>query len=149
MQHKRKRITRRHGSETHGHGSSKKHRGAGNKGGRGKSGSGKRGDFKLMKVTGGDNKYLGRHGFSPKKNLVKAINIKDLESKFNRLLAEKKIDVKDGMYAIDFDNIGYDKLLANGTPSRKYSILCKGASQSSIEKIEKAGGKVEIKNVSS
>jgi large subunit ribosomal protein L15 len=44
--HRRKKNVKQRGSKTHGWGSMKKHRGAGNRGGRGKAGTGKRGDQK-------------------------------------------------------------------------------------------------------
>ena len=72
MQHKKKKVIRKRGTETHGHGSSKKRRGAGHKGGRGKAGSGKRGDAKIMKVTKGNKNYLGKHGFVSKRKKEKS-----------------------------------------------------------------------------
>ena len=41
---RRKKVVKQRGSHTHGWGSKKKHRGAGNRGGRGMAGSGKRAD---------------------------------------------------------------------------------------------------------
>ena len=43
---KRSKDTRQRGSNTHGWGAMKKHRGAGHRGGRGNAGTGKRGDAK-------------------------------------------------------------------------------------------------------
>ena len=47
---KRKKNTRMRGGTTHGYGSMKKNRGAGNRGGRGNAGSGKRADSKKPKI---------------------------------------------------------------------------------------------------
>ena len=63
---KRKKATRQRGSKTHGWGSMKKHRGAGNRGGRGRAGSGKRGDAK--KPSYQKKAYLGGHGFKSKRD---------------------------------------------------------------------------------
>ena len=60
---KRKKNSRMRGNTTHGYGSMKKNRGAGNRGGRGMAGSGKRADqkkptiLKLYGSTKGKNSY--------------------------------------------------------------------------------------------
>ena len=58
---KRKKATRFRAKTTHGYGSMKKNRGAGNRGGRGMAGSGKRADQKkptILKLYG--NEYFGK-----------------------------------------------------------------------------------------
>lgn len=121
---RRKKNTRQRGSHTHGWGSKKKHRGAGNRGGRGKAGSGKRGDAKKPSYW----KQSKAKGFTSLKKPLKTINISDLHK-----YSETKIDLS---------GEGFDKLLGKGTPDRKYSISISFASHSAIEKIEKAGGTV-------
>ena len=80
MQQKRKKVTRKRGTETHGHGASKKRRGAGHRGGRGNSGAGKRGDFKIAKVAKYNNKHHGKYGFTSKNRKdIKAINIHQIQ----------------------------------------------------------------------
>jgi large subunit ribosomal protein L15 len=120
------------GHTTHGYGSMKKHRGAGHRGGRGMAGSGKRGDQKksrILKEVG--LSYFGKHGFTvPQavKRTIKAINIEQLPQQDTINLTEQ----------------GFNKLLAKGKPQRKYHITVKYCSQRAKEKIEKAGGKVEL-----
>ncbi len=127
---KRKKNTRFRGSLTHGWGSPKKHKGAGNRGGRGMAGSGKRADqkkFSILKEYG--HSYFGKHGFNrPQKMLkeTKAINIADLPD-------QDKINLTE---------MGYDKLLSMGTPKRKYEITVSSFSAKAKEKIESAGGKI-------
>jgi large subunit ribosomal protein L15 len=145
MQHKRKKVTHKRGSETHGHGASKKRRGAGHRGGRGKSGSGKRGDAKLMKITRGKKKYLGKHGFTsvnPKK--LKTVNVDHLHQKLDSLLSEKLIEKEKDLYIIDLNKLGYDKLLSKGKIHNKLKIKAKKVSKKVIKKIEKAGGEVIV-----
>ena len=87
---KRKKLSRYRGSHTHGGGSKKKRRGAGNRGGRGKAGSGKRGDAKkpsFWKIKD----YAGKHGFtSLRKIKFEALNISDLNQRINRWAKEGK-----------------------------------------------------------
>ncbi|MBD3204615.1 50S ribosomal protein L15 [Candidatus Woesearchaeota archaeon] len=143
MQHKRKKVSRKRGSETHGHGSSKKRRGAGHRGGKGKAGSGKRGDSKLMRITGGRKDYLGKHGFTPvNRKIVKTVNINHIQQKLDTLLSEEKIEKQKDSYVIDLDKLGYDKLLSKGEVTSKLKIKVKKASSSVIDKVKKAGGEV-------
>lgn len=143
---KRKKVVKYRGSKTHGGGSMKKRRGAGNRGGRGMAGSGKRAKQKkptILKLYG--REYFGKHGFKrPQKVFVrqKGVNIASLEERFDALLA-KGIFKKEGeFYSINLKSIGCNKLLGAGNATRKYSISCRFASASAIEKVKKAGGKV-------
>mgnify|MGYP001616238735 CR=1 FL=1 len=132
---KRKRLVRFRGSKTHGWGSMKKHRGAGNRGGRGMAGTGKRADQKkptIIKEFGYKN-YFGRHGFKrPQKILkeIRVINVGDLNY-------EKK--------DVNLTEIGYDKLLGKGKPDKGYNVIIKSFSTLAKEKIEKAGGSIVAK----
>jgi len=128
----RKKNTRQRGKTTYGFGSMKKHRGAGNRGGRGMAGSGKRADqikTWIYKEFGHD--YFGKHGFTRPQSMQKQdiiINIESLPDQDNINLTEK----------------GYTKLLSKGFPKRKYHIIVSACSKKAKEKIEKAGGKIEL-----
>ncbi len=130
----RKKNTRQRGRTTYGFGSMKKHRGAGNRGGRGMAGSGKRADQRktwILKKYG--NKYFGKRGFTippsvQKRHTAITINIDNLPPQDTINLAE----------------YGYTKLLAKGTPQRKYRIIVAACSKKAKEKIEKSGGTVEV-----
>jgi len=130
----RKKNIRQRGSKTHGWGSMKKHRGAGNRGGRGMAGSGKRAKQKktlILKLYG--NNYLGKRGFNrPQKVIkkIKTINISDLK-KFKET-------------TLDFKKLGYDKLLGKGTTKTKYNITINSCSKSAKQIIEKAGGSIKL-----
>ncbi|MDI6737099.1 MAG: uL15 family ribosomal protein [Nanoarchaeota archaeon] len=141
---KRKKNTRYRGSKTHGCGSMKKRRGAGNRGGTGMAGSGKRAQSKkptILKLYGND--YFGKHGF--KRTMTehfRAVNIVFLEEKFDELVADGKMKVVNGMHEIDLASVHADKLLGSGKPSRKYRIKAKMVSAGAAEKIKAAGGEV-------
>ncbi len=140
----RKKATRKRGSHTHGWGSKKKHRGAGNRGGRGMAGSGKRADS--IKTLIWKERYFGKKGFKPKnKEKIKSVNLDYLEEKLEEFL-EKKLIVKEGeFYKIDLGNLGYKKLLGNGKVKNKLKIYVDYASRRAIEKVKGAGGDVILK----
>ena len=129
---KRKKHTKMRAKTTHGYGSMKKNRGAGNRGGRGMAGTGKRADQKKPSIlVSGDKRYYGSFGFNrpqSKVNTPKIINL----SKINEII------LKTG--AKEFDACEYDKVLGTGTISQKVKIIAKSYSKLAKEKIEKVGG---------
>tara|TARA_Y100000310_G_scaffold159627_1_gene159227 strand:- start:4530 stop:4937 length:408 start_codon:yes stop_codon:yes gene_type:complete len=133
MKFKNKKNTKLRGSKTHSHGAKKKWRGSGNRGGFGMAGTGKRADQKktyILKHFG--NSYFGKQGFHHKnKKILKTINVFGL-NKFK----EDSINLKE---------LGYDKLLGKGNINRKLKINVDFASKKAIEKIQKSGGEVIIK----
>ncbi len=132
MKFKRKKKNRMRGTKTHGHGSKKKWRGAGNRGGRGMAGTGKRADQKktyILRYYGTD--YFGKHGFhSIHKRENNVINLDEL-NKFDK----EEINLKE---------LGYTKLLGRGNISKKVKVFIGSASKSAIEKIKEKGGEVII-----
>lgn len=130
---RKKKVNKFRGSKTHGCGSKKKARGAGNRGGRGMAGTGKRAKQKkpgILKIYGME--YFGKHKFVRPLRYhqnIRAINIRDLP------LTEE----------VNLGNIGYNKLLAEGTPQMKHKITVDYCSKRAKEKIEKAGGQVTLK----
>lgn len=135
---KRKKRSRLRGARTCGYGFRKQHKGHGNKGGFGMSGTGKRASQKQQKALmiakeRGFKSYFGKQGMtsaSTAKKKTKQINLDDIRKKFPK---EKKIDLRE--YKILGDGEGFNA-----------EIIAKAASQSAIEKMEKAGGKITISN---
>lgn len=129
-----KKVKKYRGSKTHGCGSMKKRRGAGNRGGRGNAGSGKRGDANKQSFI--KSRYFGKKGFKKKgiKPYIKTINLSDVE----KILASAEKDIKE----IDLVSQGYTKLLGNGNISKQINIKILSASKSAIEKVKAAGGNV-------
>ncbi len=128
-----KKVKKYRGSKTHGCGSMKKRRGAGNRGGRGNAGSGKRGD--ANKQTFLKKKYFGKRGFKKKgiKMQEKVIKLSEVE-----IMAT---EAKNG--TLDLAGKGFTKLLGNGSITKKLKIKIPAASKSAIEKVKAAGGSVE------
>lgn len=143
----RKKDTRQRGNTTHGFGSMKKNRGAGNRGGRGSAGSGKRGDANKQYFRIKKHKVLGKYGFNNGKHLTdySPVNIYAIENSFDTLKSRGLIKEHNGSFSIDLARLGFNKLLGTGKPTRKYEIDVEFASQSAIDKISGAGGKVNVK----
>jgi large subunit ribosomal protein L15 len=148
MMQKRKKVSKYRGSKTHGCGSMKKRRGAGNRGGRGMAGSGKRADQKkpsILKEYG--SSYFGKKGFASKnKEKIRSINVGDLENKLITLLKKELAKNENGIIKIDLSKLKFNKLLGAGKITRKFEINVDQASKMAIEKIEKIGGKVNVNN---
>ncbi|MFC1648997.1 uL15 family ribosomal protein [Nanoarchaeota archaeon] len=131
---RRKKDTRMRGSHTHGGGSKKKRRGAGNRGGRGRAGSGKKGDCKKPMYW----KEKPKKGFHSSFKKVVAINVGELDAKASASIG------KAAQAEINLTKLGIGKLLGTGTVKNKLIITVDQASESAIAKVKKAGGKVNI-----
>jgi large subunit ribosomal protein L15 len=127
-----KKIRKRRGSRTCGYGMSKKHRGGGSRGGRGRSGMMKQKKTWMVKYEPG---HFGRKGFKvpvKAKNVVKAINIRDLD-----ILARKLNKTE-----IDVSEFGYDKIISKGFLTQPLTVKAKKIVDRAKQKIEESGGKV-------
>lgn len=132
MNKKRKRSSRFRGSHTHGRGFKKKARGSGHRGGVGMAGTGKRADQKKTLILNLPYEYFGKEGLKPKKRRYEIINVGDLE----RISERKKSKSLD---------LSKYKILAEGEINTGLNIKAYSASQSAVKKIEKAGGKIELR----
>jgi len=126
---KRKKGSRMRGSHTHGRGGMKKARGSGHRGGVGMAGTGKRGDQKKSLITNMDEKYFGQGGLKAKPKRLGIVNVGDLE-----LMAKGKKELE----LLKF------KILAKGEIKTALEIKAGATSESALEKVKKAGGKIII-----
>lgn len=140
--YKSKKVKKYRGTTTHGCGSMKKRRGAGNRGGRGNAGTGKRGDANKPKIW--KNKYFGRVGFHKKnvKENFKAVNIKDIQENADSYLKKELISKQGDFFIVDIAKLGFNKLLSEGKVLNKFKINAPYASKRAIDKIKEAGGEV-------
>jgi large subunit ribosomal protein L15 len=137
---KRRKVVKYRGSMTHGGGSKKKRRGAGNRGGKGMAGTGKRSDNKKPSIWG--RKYFGKKGFTSKNvKDIKEVNIIYLEGNISKLTSDA-VNKENGVFAVDLKKLGFDKLLSKGKVTNKYKITVPYASKNAIEKIKSVGGEV-------
>ena len=131
---KRRKHTRARANSSHGWGSKKKRRGAGNRGGRGMAGTGKRAAQKKPTIinTIGLKQYFGRQGFTTNKKKLIAINIIDL----NKLAKQKKLKKQDGSYEVDLKQLGYHRVLGRGKPDHTYIIKGGYVTKKAAEKLK-------------
>ena len=141
MKFKRKKLQRYRGSHTHGCGSMKKRRGAGNRGGRGRAGSGKKADQK--KPSYWKNKYFGIKSFSnPGKKNIKAINLSLLDRSIHNYVVQGKAKKEGESFVINLKDLGFDKLLGTGFTQKRFRISAEYASKKAIEKIHELKGEI-------
>ena len=142
--YKRKKNTRQRGSHTHGWGAKKKHRGSGHRGGTGMAGTGKRADSKKPSIWKED--YFGKCGFKTggkRKKIINAVNLSHIEENLDKLLLSKMVSKEDGIYIVDLNKMGYNKLLGKGKTNNKYKIMAQYASKKIIDEITKNGGSIQ------
>ncbi|MGV8162935.1 MAG: uL15 family ribosomal protein [Candidatus Nanoarchaeia archaeon] len=141
---KRKKNSRQRGSWTHGWGAKKKHRGAGHRGGRGKAGSGKRGDAKKT-LYWTDPNYFGKRGFvSANTNKEVTINLAHLDAVVDTLIKKGHASKEKEAISINLTKLGYTKLLGAGKIKKKLLLTINKASESALQKVQAAGGKVTL-----
>lgn len=125
------------GSMTHGAGK-KARRGAGLKGGRGRAGANKH-RFVQLQIKGGKHAHLtakpfGRRGFTSKSRTLPdvTINVGDLEARFA------------GESEVNLTAAGITKLLGSGNVGAKFTVKVDKATETAVQKVKAAGGKVVL-----
>ncbi len=148
VRHRKKNVRQRR-STTHGWGSMKKHRGAGNRGGRGMAGTGAKGDAKKPSVWKEykSGKDPSKRGFTSYETVEVTINVGHLNSIVPALVRSGKALEKDGKVIVNLRQLGYTKLLGAGKVTQKLSVSVKFASPKAEEKLKKAGGVLEAEYV--
>lgn len=140
---KRSKRTRLRGSRTAYWGNRKKHKGTGMRGGAGMAGTGKKSGQKITWVQKHfGNDYFGGEGLKRKTIKLQDINLRDIDKNLESL--KKKGIAKEGKNGLEINLKGY-KLLGEGDVKEKMTITAEKASESAIEKVQKAGGKVIVK----
>ena len=140
---RRKKLKKKRGRGT-GFGSHKKHRGGGSRGGRGLAGLHK---HKRMTAIRYMPSHFGKRGFKrPVKAIkeIKTINLKDLDSKVEQLLKDKKITKGKEGIKINLTELGYDKLLGTGKVKNKLIVEAKYFSKNAVKKLEGVKGKAVV-----
>ena len=140
---RRKKNVRQRGHKTHGWGAKKKHRGKGHQGGAGMAGTGKRADSKKPSIWK-DKDYFGKHGFVSKTPKIKIspVNVSYIEQHINKFISANLVKKENGIYSVELEKLGYNKLLGEGKVSAKFKIKVPYASKSAVEKVKEAGGDI-------
>ncbi|MFB6180880.1 MAG: uL15 family ribosomal protein [Candidatus Nanohalobium sp.] len=134
-----KRRSKKKKSGTHGHGSSKKNRGAGSRGGRGKAGTGKKASHNRMTKEG--LKEMGENGFTPfNKSEQNGLNLRDIDQRVEELVEEGLAEEENGRYVVDLSELGYEKVLGTGKLTKEIEIHAENFSDSAEKKIEDSKG---------
>ena len=130
---------------THCTGCRKNKRGSGQRGGKGMAGTGKRADQKktlILKLYG--HGYFGKQGITSRslaKDKRDRINLETIQSNLQNMVKQGLVKKTSKGYEINLE--GY-KILGTGQVKEKLIIKAKEASQSAIDKIQKAGGEIQL-----
>lgn len=149
-----KKIRKKRGTRTIGYGVVGQHRKTGQRAGRGKTTQwkfSKKSYYLKQKELGFPDPdwIMGSRGFKrPQKiqriSQVNTMNVKDLDMKIEDL-SLKNIATKAGRtYSIDLNALNIQKILGRGEISKPINVTVNKASKQAIEKIEAAGGKVNL-----
>ncbi|MDY6780127.1 MAG: uL15 family ribosomal protein [Halobacteria archaeon] len=128
------------GSRTHGGGSQKNRRGAGNRGGRGDAGR--------KKHESSEHPPLGKHGFKRPQKVVEeteTVNVGDVDKRIYELVEEGVAEEDGDRYVVDGDDLGVDKVLGGGQVRNELVVHADDFSDSAVEKIEEGGGEAVVK----
>lgn len=165
LKQKRKKSQSQRGTNSHGWGHKKKHRGSGSRGGFGLAGTGARGDVKKTSVLTGAKKlkmligaqrgvkiskiklgkdYFGKKGFtSIYKQSTKTMSLNYIETQFHSLEEQGVVTKEKDTFTVDLTALKVEKVLGKAKLSRKLVVIVDEISQSAKECIEQAGGRVE------
>lgn len=161
----RKKSQSQRGTNSHGWGHKKKHRGSGNRGGFGLAGTGARGDVKKTSILAESTKlknligsqrgikgskiklgksYFGKTGFtSIYKKSQKTISLNYIETQFQSLMDKGAVQEEKGEITINLKELGVSKVLGSSKLSRKMTLIVDEISAGAKACVEEAGGKVE------
>jgi len=138
--HKRRKVSRMHGRKmgTHGWGARKKHKKSGHRGGTGMAGTGKRADQKTTLITKlYGHEYFGKQGITSRKTK------RDTRQRINIQQIEKNLEKYGKKTSKGWEiNLEKYKILGEGDIKEKLIIKARGASESAIKKVNKAGGEI-------
>ncbi|WP_423999719.1 uL15m family ribosomal protein [Haloarcula salina] len=137
---------RQRGSRTHGGGSHKNRRGAGHRGGRGAAGRDKHEMHNY--------EPLGKSGFKRPQKVqedVATIDVREIDENVTLLAADDVAEVEDGGFRVDARDVvddaedaDYVKVLGAGQVRHELTLVADDFSEGAREKIEDAGGSVEL-----
>lgn len=154
MRNHARRVRKMRGTRTHGYGRVGQHRKTGQRAGRGKTTQWKKSKksyyLKQKELGFPDPDWdMGKKGFKRPQDItriyqVNTLNIKDLDNKIDSLVLTNKASKSGTTYSINMSDINIQKILGRGEINKKINITVKKASKKAVEKVEAAGGKIEI-----
>jgi len=154
MRNHDRKVRKMRGTRTHGYGRVGQHRKSGQRAGRGKTTQWKKSKksyyLKQKELGFPDPDWdFGKKGFKRPQDItriyqVNTLNVKDLDHKIEALVIEKKASKSGNTYSINLNDINIQKVLGRGEINKKINISVKNASKRAVEKIEAAGGQINL-----
>ena len=154
MRNHDRKVRKMRGTRTHGYGRVGQHRKSGQRAGRGKTTQWKKSKksyyLKQKELGFPDPDWdFGKKGFKRPQDItriyqVNTLNIKDLDYKIEALVIEKKASKSGNTYSINLNEINIQKVLGRGEINKRINITVKNASKRAVEKIEAAGGNINL-----
>ena len=142
------------GRRTHGYGKVGQHRKTGQRAGRGKTTQWKKSKksyyLKQKELGFPDPDWdLGKKGFKRPQDItriyqINTINIKDLDKRIDNFVLDKKAIKSGNSYSINLNEINIQKILGRGEINKAINITVNKASKKAMEKIQAAGGKINL-----
>ncbi len=149
-----KKVRKMRGTRTLGYGRVGQHRKTGQRAGRGKTTQwkkSKRSYYLKQKELGFPDPdwKMGKRGFKRPQDIIRiydvnTINVKELDQKIENLVLNKRASKTGNTYSINLNEINIQKVLGRGELNKVINITVNKASKKAIEKIEAAGGKVNL-----
>ncbi len=154
MRNHDRKVRKMRGTRTHGYGRVGQHRKSGQRVGRGKTTQWKKSKksyyLKQKELGFPDPDWdMGKKGFKRPQDItriyqVNTLNVKDLDHKIEALVIENKASKSGNTYSINLNDINVQKVLGRGEINKKINISVKNASKRAVEKIEAAGGQINL-----
>ena len=91
--------------------------------------------------------YVGKKGFisvNQRRKQGKVINLTQLSAMVEKLVSEKKAQMEDQRVTVDLSQLGFRKLLGEGTISRAVRVKVDQCSESALNKLKEAGGEALV-----
>jgi len=118
-------------------------------GGSGNAGTMNHRYIQVVKQEKAGAKIIGKYGFKrPQKRQyeVETINVSHLDQSIDTMVEDGDANLDGSTYEVNLQELGIEKLLAQGNVHRKINITVEKASSRAVSKIEDAGGSVTILN---
>ncbi len=150
----RRRVLKMRGTRTHGYGRVGQHRKSGQRAGRGKTTQWKKSKksyyLKQKELGFPDPDWdMGKKGFIRPQDLIRIqkvniLNVKDLDHRIESLVLDKKATKSGNTFTINLNEMNIQKILGRGDIKKSINISVNKASKKAIEKVEGAGGAINL-----
>ncbi len=125
---------KKYDNRTHGHGSSDKPRGGGNRGGRGRAGLGKKAQHKKFSLL--KERFLKKKRVRKK---FKSISLFEIDQKIDFFVKRGFAKKEKGQYIFYASKASYEKILGNGPINKKIEIHAKKFSENAKLRLREKG----------